>query len=143
MPEIRPCRADDFAGVLVLLEQLWPRKPLDALRLRRVYDRALASDHQIYLCATDGPAVISFGSLTIKNNLWQAGYLAHIDELVVDVEHRGHGVGTRLLERLIGLARERGCTRVELDSALHRKEAQAFYERHGFENRAYVFSKLL
>src|SRR5207253_3610254 len=118
MAEIRTCRADDFAAVLALPEQLWPRTPLDAVRLRRVYDRALASDHQIYLCATDGLTVLGFGSLTVKNNLWRAGFVGHIDELVVDAEHRGRGVGTRLLERLIGLARERGCTRVELDSAL-------------------------
>jgi hypothetical protein len=31
--------------------------------------------------------------------------------------------------------------RVELESAFHRKKAHAFYERQGFENRGYLFSK--
>ncbi len=87
--------------------------------------------------------MIGFGSLTVKNSLWQAGPIAYVDELVVDEAHRGCGVGTRLLEELISLARLRGCRRIELDSALHREAAHRFYERHGFDNRAFVFSKPL
>jgi RimJ/RimL family protein N-acetyltransferase len=142
-PRVRPCRPEDFDAVLALLRQLWPDRPLDAEAIRAVYDRALGSDAQAYLCATDGERVIGFGSLTIKNNLWQAGPLGHLDELVVDGGWRGRGVGARLLEELIDLARRRGCRRVELDSALHRVDAHRFYERHGFENRAYLFSKPL
>lgn len=81
--------------------------------------------------------------MTIKNNLWQEGFLAHLDELVVNSAHRGCGLGSQLLEAMISLAKERGCVRVELDSAFHRTEAHAFYECRGFENRAYLFSKPL
>ena len=47
----------------------------------------------------------------------------------------------RLLERLASLARERGCRAMELDSAFHRVEAHAFYEKLGFEKRAFLFAK--
>jgi RimJ/RimL family protein N-acetyltransferase len=140
---VRPCRAEDFDAVLALLRQLWPDAALDATALRAVYDRALLSDAQAYLCAVSGARVIGFGSLTVKNNLWQAGPLGHIDELVVDTEWRGRGIGTRLLEELAVLARRKGCRRVELDSALHREAAHRLYERHGFEKRGYLFSKPL
>ena len=69
--------------------------------------------------------------------------MGHIDELVVHGEHRGRGIGTQLVERIICLAKERGCRRVELDTAFHRKDAHDFYERAGFEKRGYIFSKLL
>ena len=108
-----------------------------------MFDCALVSDSKVYLCAVDGESVTGFVSLTIKNNLWQAAKVGHIDELVVDQKHRGRGLGTRLLNAITAVAKERGCTRVELDSAFHRKEAHTFYERHGFENRAYLFSKSL
>jgi GNAT superfamily N-acetyltransferase len=81
--------------------------------------------------------------LSIKNSLWQAGPLAHVDELVVDGAYRGGGIGTRLLEELTSLARRGGCHRIELDSAHRRDAAHRFYERDGFANRAYVFSKPL
>ncbi len=143
MIQIGPCRAEDFDGVLALLRQLWPDQPLDRDALRAVYDRALASDSQVYLCAREGERVIGFGSLTMKNNLWQAGYLGHVDELVVDGGSRGQGAGARLLEELLARARERGCRRVELDSAFHREGAQRFYEGKGFEKRAVLFTRRL
>ena len=143
MFEIRQCCAEDFGDVVRLLRQLWPDKQLNAALLQTVFDRALASEWQAYLCATDGSRVVGFGSLTMKNNLWQEGYLGHIDELVVDNEYRGKGVGTLLLDQIIVLARQKGCRRVELDSASHRKQAHQFYEQHGFENRAFLFSRVL
>jgi glucosamine-phosphate N-acetyltransferase len=141
MFQIRQCRAEDFGDVVRLLRQLWPDKPLDVASLQTVFSRALASESQIYLCASDGHRVIGFGSLTLKNNLWQQGFLGHVDELIVDGEQRGRGVGKQLLDQLIVAARQRGCSRVELDSAFHRKQAHQFYEKYGFENRAYLFSR--
>lgn len=141
--KIEPCRQNDFKAVFQLLRQLWPNKQLDMAALQKVFDRALNSDSQVYLCAHDGKDVLGFASLTIKNNLWQAANLGHIDELIVDEKHRGSGLGTQLLHEIIAHARRRDCARVELDSAFHRKEAHHFYERNGFENRAYLFSKRL
>jgi ribosomal protein S18 acetylase RimI-like enzyme len=141
--KIQPCRQNDFKAVFQLLRQLWPDKPLDIAALQKVFKRALKSDSQIYLCAIDGEDVVGFASLTIKTNLWQATNLGHIDELIVDKKHRGSGLGTQLLHEIIAHARRRGCTRVELDSAFHRKKAHKFYERNGFEDRAYLFSKRL
>lgn len=140
---IRPCQPHDFDAVLSLLRQLWPDKQLDAGALREVFDRALQSDAQVYLCATDGDQVLGFVSLTVKNNLWQAANLGHIDELVVDEQHRGRGLGKKLLDAIIVQARQKNCARVELDSAFHRREAHSFYEKHHFANRAILFSKIL
>jgi glucosamine-phosphate N-acetyltransferase len=143
MLQIRPCINDDFEEVLELLRQLWPDKSLDPIALRKVFSLAITSDSQIYICAANDDKVVGFGSLTLKNSLWQEGFLGHIDELVLDAEHRGRGIGTQLIEHIIDAAKRRGCSRVELDSAFHRKEAHDFYERMGFENRGYVFSKSL
>jgi len=139
----RQCRNEDFCDVMQLLGQLWPDKQLDRSLLQKAFDRGVRSDSQVYLCATHGQRIVGFGSLTLKNNLWQEGYLGHIDELVVDCEYRGRGVGTLLLNELVAIATERECRRVELDSAFHRKQAHQFYERHGFENRAFLFSRVL
>jgi GNAT superfamily N-acetyltransferase len=143
MLQIRPCSTEDFDGVLELLKQLWPEKPLDPASLRTVYEKVLNCDLQRYICAADGGRIIGFGSLSWKNNLWQEGYLGHVDDLVVDSDYRGRGVGTELLEHLIVIAKERGCRRIELDSGFHRPDAHRYYERHGFENRGHVFSKVL
>lgn len=143
MFHIRPCRSEDFDDVISLLRQLWLDMAVNPTALRPVFDRALTSPSKTYLCATDGERVIGFGSLTIKDNFWPEGHLAYVDELVVDSKYRNYGVGTKLLEKLTILAKEKGCFRIELDSAFYRKDSHRFYKRHGFEERAFVFSKVL
>ena len=140
---IRQCCQNDFEPVCQLLRQLWPDKELDKAALKRVYERGVEATLEVYLCAVIGDDVVGFASLTIKNNLWQAGTIGHIDELVVHEGHRGHGLGTQLLNEIVAQARQQGCARVELDSAFHRTKAHQFYERHGFENRGYLFTKPL
>ncbi|MGC3961239.1 MAG: GNAT family N-acetyltransferase [Verrucomicrobiota bacterium] len=143
MFQIRPCRLEDFNSVVDLLRQLWPDRHLEVESLRTVFARGVAAESQAYFCVVAGGRVVGFGSLTLKNNLWQEGYLAHVDELVVDREFRGKGAGTQLLGHLVAFAQQKGCRRVELDSAFHRKDAHEFYWRHGFEDRALLFSKVL
>ena len=139
---IRRCNVGDFDGVLRLLRQLWPDRQLDSALLRVVYEQVLTTDSQFYLCAVADENLVGFGSLSLRSSLWETGYLAHIDELIVDEKHRQCGIGTRLLLALIDLARQNGSRRIELDSAFHRTAAHQFYESQGFQNRAYLFSKL-
>lgn len=141
MVMIRECKEGDFEQVLKLLAQLWPEKKLDEKELQQVFLRGLNSEFQSYVCAVIEENIVGFGSLTIKNSLWQAGLLGHIDELVVDKEYRGKGIGSKLLEYITNIAKEKSCVRIELDSALDRNQAHKFYEQNGFENRAFLFSK--
>jgi glucosamine-phosphate N-acetyltransferase len=97
MLQIKKCQIEDFENILPLLRQLWPNKLLDANALRVIYNRTLKSDHQIYVCAYFQNKVAGFGSITIKNNLWQESYTCHIDELIIDDSHRGKGIGTQIL----------------------------------------------
>lgn len=115
MIQIRQCRGEDFDQVVLLLRQLWLDKPLNPILLHPIFDRALVSDSKTYLCATDEKRVIGFGSLTMKDNLWPEGRLGYVDELVVDAKYRNRGIGKQLLERLIVVARQKGCCRIELE----------------------------
>jgi GNAT superfamily N-acetyltransferase len=126
------CTSADFESVFVLLEELWSEKNLDPDALRRVFSVGLMSALQCYLCATEGEIVVGFCSLSIKNNLWKAGNLAHIDELIVTKQRRGVGIGRALLAAIMDAEKEAGCSAIELDSAFHRSESRLFYEREGF-----------
>ena len=69
--------------------------------------------------------------------------MCHICELVVDEAFRGKSIGTDLIKTASEVAKKRGCKKIELDSAFNRKRAHNFYNKIGFENRAYLFSKNL
>ncbi len=139
--EIRSCVNGDFASVFALLEQLWPDKSLNREALQAVYEQALKSENQKFVVGSIDAEIVGFCSLTIKNNLWQAGNLGHIDELIVDAKHRGQGIGQKLMAEITEIAKENHCKRIELDSAFHRKGAHQFYESLGYLNRAFLFSK--
>jgi glucosamine-phosphate N-acetyltransferase len=140
---IRPTKPEDFDDIVPLFKQLWPANPIDVKAARDIFNRGLASDQRAYLCAWQGDRIIGFGTLVIRDCLWLQGDVGYICDLVVEQEQRSRGVGTALVERAVEIARQRGCRRIELDSGFHRTEAHRFYERRGFEKRAFLFSRIL
>ncbi|MFD3726195.1 GNAT family N-acetyltransferase [Streptomyces sp. NPDC058671] len=55
-----------------------------------------------------------------------------MDGIAVAAEHRGAGIGARLLGEVAAVAAEAGCRRVRLDVIDVNPRARALYERHGF-----------
>jgi GNAT superfamily N-acetyltransferase len=55
-----------------------------------------------------------------------------IEAVRVARARRSAGLGTAMMAQAIGIARRRGCQRVELTSNASRKDAHRFYERLGF-----------
>lgn len=139
--KIRSPKKSEFSQILKLLKQLWPNKEINQEKLRNSFLRGLILNDQYYLIAKSSNIITGFASLTIKNNLWQEGNLAHIDEIIVDKLYRGKGIGKNLMDKLIEIAKEKDCRKIELESAFHRKKAHEIYEKNNFINRAYVFSK--
>ena len=54
----------------------------------------------------------------------------YIEFLWISEQHRGSGLGSRLLQRTEAIARERGCLGVWLNTISF--QAPGFYERHGY-----------
>lgn len=100
----------------------------------------VASDTDELFCATLDGEIIGFCAYAIVNNLWQKGYIAYIFAMVVDEKYRGMGYGSTLIREAIAKSERQGMKRVELDSGFKREKAHAFYEKLGFERRAYLFS---
>jgi ribosomal protein S18 acetylase RimI-like enzyme len=58
--------------------------------------------------------------------------VAEVKSMYVAPAARGRGLGRRLLERLEGIAVERGCRAVRLDTASHMSAAIALYRDLGY-----------
>jgi len=137
---IYPASKEDFNDVFPLFEQLWPNKILNKADLQKVFYRGIESGTDQLLCAGLNNTVIGFCAYAVVNNLWQEGYISYIYALVVDEKHRGNGIGTMLINKVIEESKTLGNKRVELDSGFPRLNAHKFYEKLGFEKRAYLFS---
>ncbi|TCL73339.1 ribosomal protein S18 acetylase RimI-like enzyme [Hydrogenispora ethanolica] len=137
---IRPAVGSDFPAVFALFHQLWPGRELHEAAMSAVFERGLASGADTYLCAVAAGKVVGFCAYAVMNNFWQEGRIAYIYAMIVDEELRGRGFGATLLRQAIDCARTAGCKRIELDSGFPREGAHRFYERLGFEKRAFLFS---
>jgi ribosomal protein S18 acetylase RimI-like enzyme len=63
---------------------------------------------------------------------WQPGVRAELVSLGVLADHRGHGIGGHLLERVVEEARNSGSVAVWLVTTNDNLDALALYQRHGF-----------
>ena len=141
--QIRACKLDDFTSIFNLFKQLWPSLELDYLRFIQFMSARFPSVTQHLIVGVQEDRIVGFCSLSLKNNFWKAGCIGNVDELVVDENYRGQGIGKKLMNRIEEIAISNQCKQIELDSSFHRKEAHHFYESIGFKSRAYLFTKPL
>lgn len=111
-----------------LLPQLSDHPPMDvAEHLRRV----LACDANRLLVARDELGRI-IGTLTLVIFAIPSGTRAWVEDVVVDEEARGRGVGSTLILDAVALALAEGVKSIDLISRPFRIEANRLYERLGF-----------
>jgi ribosomal protein S18 acetylase RimI-like enzyme len=78
---------------------------------------------------------VILGSLTLVMFPIPTGTRAWIEDVVVDGEARGKGIGAALNEAALDRARMAGATTVDLTSRPSREAANRLYQRLGFEQR--------
>lgn len=86
----------------------------------------------LFIARIDGKIA---GALTLATFRIPTGVRAWIEDVVVDSEARGHGVGEALNMAAIAEARNRGAITVELTSRPSREAANRLYQRVGFVQR--------
>ena len=84
------------------------------------------------LCATDQDGVIGMVSLLFTVSTAQGGRAAWMEDLVVQPDKRGRGIGERLLKEAISAARTAGCSRITVLTDAHNDRAKRLYRRAGF-----------
>lgn len=95
--------------------------------------RLVESDTTVLFVARDTDVIV--GSLTLVLVRIPTGLRARIEDVVVDSNAQGRGIGTLLSRAAIRLAAEAGARTIDLTSRPDRVAANRLYERLGFERR--------
>lgn len=114
-----------FARLIPQLSSSSP--PPGAADLQSIVD---CPESSLFIARIDGRIV---GSLTLVLYRIPTGVKAWIEDVVVDDEARGRGVGELLNRAAIVTASERGAKNVSLTSRASREAANRLYLRLGFE----------
>lgn len=127
--------ADEVTSALVeAFERLTPQlsrsnPPPDAEMLEAI----VASPACHLLLAVDDEAIV--GTLTLVVFPIPTAWRAWIEDVIVDEAVNGRGIGRQLTEHALGVARELGCTTVDLTSRPSREAANHLYKKVGFAAR--------
>tara|TARA_B100001063_G_scaffold31410_1_gene24422 strand:+ start:592 stop:990 length:399 start_codon:yes stop_codon:yes gene_type:complete len=88
----------------------------------------LSDPSSVTLVSVDNDTITGVASLHIIKKLTRT--LGLIEDVAVNENYRGKGIGKKLVEKLIGIASEKGCDKTVLNSSEKNSE---FYEKIGFE----------
>ena len=84
------------------------------------------------LAVLAGSPPVGIALVTLRPNIWFAGPVALLDELYVEPDARGRGVGTAIIASLVDAAAQRRVGLLEINVDEGDVDAQRFYRRHGF-----------
>jgi GNAT superfamily N-acetyltransferase len=82
-----------------------------------------------------GTEPLGLAVLRFRPAIWSEGLDCYLEELYVVPDRRGQGLGRRLMEAVIDLARKEGASHMDLGTSETDVVARHLYERLGFSNR--------
>ena len=132
---IRLATVDDAADVARLIAAFrdWQGRdePSDA-SIDASVQRLLVDPNTEYLLG--GNPATGVLQLRFRHSVWTGSDDAHLEDLFVDADVRGSGLGRALVDAALERARERGCARIELDANEANEPALRLYRSVGFES---------
>ncbi len=132
---IRLATKEDAAEVARLLSAFrdWQgRDHPDDTSIRASVERLLADPDTEFLLAGDPPAGVL--QLRFRHAVWTGTDDANLEDLFVSEDARGSGLGRELVAAALERARERGCSRILLDTAESNDAALRLYRSLGFKS---------
>ena len=138
----RKATIEDCSAIYDLMCELENRE-LSFNRFQNIYYNQLHSVQCYCLVCDQDNRVLGVLNLRFEEQLHHAECIAEIMEFVVDSAFRNQGVGKGLLKQACRIAKEYGCSQIEVACNQLRKDTHRFYLREGLRNFHYKFSQSL
>lgn len=130
---IRLATENDFEAIHALNEEFsrfikTPEKfriSLKQMKEEQAHFRCLVVENE-----TEG--IIGFATTFIAWYSW-IGKSLYLDDIYIVEKHRGHGLGSQLIDAVISIAKEENCKKVKWQVSKWNKNAIEFYKKKGVE----------
>tara|TARA_B110001454_G_C12582618_1_gene376765 strand:+ start:328 stop:762 length:435 start_codon:yes stop_codon:yes gene_type:complete len=137
MPDIKIreiVESDLDNGFLVSLDNLRKASNMDREIAMSILKKIISNpNHIIHVAEIDGRIVGSTTLLIEQKFIHDGGFVGHIEDVVVEKEFEGRGIGMKLVISLLEKAEEMNCYKTILDC---KEELIPFYERIGFKKES-------
>jgi PhnO protein len=128
---IRQATLDDFEYIYQFVNLL-EDEVFDREKQWEIYLENAGDPNNIYLVAWAHNLAVGYLSCHFQNLLHHGGPVGEIQEMYVNENGRGHGIGKLLIDAVKEIATARGVLQLEVTSRFKREGAHRFYEREGF-----------
>ena len=121
-------------GFLESLDHLRQSSNLEPNSARNILKKILENEnHIIHVAELNGKIVGSTTLLIEQKFIHGGGIVGHIEDVVVNKEFQGHGIGMKLVLSLLGVAKEKKCYKTILNCE---DKLIPFYEKIGFKQKS-------
>ncbi|GAB3220575.1 GNAT family N-acetyltransferase [Glycomyces halotolerans] len=134
MTLFREAGPGDFKAIRSLYRQLHPQDPVlqdgsDATAFEQILE---TPGLRLFVLEVDGAVVATTYLNVIPNLTRSAAPYAVIENVVVDQDKRGAGLGKRIMRATLNAAWDAGCYKAMLQTGTRNPDTHAFYQACGF-----------
>jgi GNAT superfamily N-acetyltransferase len=140
--QIRKAKKSDISSFLDLYAQLDidAGQILDLCSAEKLFDKIQTYPNYNVYIAVLNDKVVGTLELLIMDNMAHLGTPSGIvEDVVVQSDFRGQGIGKKMMQFALDECRKAGCYKMTLSSNLRRDRAHHFYESLGFKKHGYSF----
>ena len=121
-------------GFLESLDNLRQTSNLEQNSVRNILKKILENEnHIIHVAELNGKIVGSTTLLIEQKFIHEGGFVGHIEDVVVNKEFEGRGIGMKLVLSLLDVAKEKKCYKTILNCE---DKLLPFYEKIGFKQKS-------
>ena len=121
-------------GFLESLDNLRQTSNLEQNSVRNILKKILENEnHIIHVAELNGKIVGSTTLLIEQKFIHEGGFVGHIEDVVVNKEFEGRGIGMKLVLSLLDIAKEKKCYKTILNCE---DKLIPFYEKIGFKQKS-------
>ncbi|MDO9623678.1 MAG: GNAT family N-acetyltransferase [Pseudomonas sp.] len=130
---LRAASVTDAAALAALLQQLAPQEPRPDAKLLALRLTELPTNCAVLVAERDGKLLGTCTLNLIEHLAHNFARSAVLEDVVVDADARGLGIGRALMDKAVERARSWGCYKLALSSNQSREAAHRFYAELGFK----------
>jgi len=105
---------------------------LDFKIFEEIFKENISSPNNLYLLAENENEALGFVTFHTQNLLHHCGLVGEIQEFFIDKNHRGHGIGRQLIEKIMQFSEANNLKSIEVTTNRRRVENVLIYENLGF-----------
>ena len=121
-------------GFLESLDNLRQTSNLEQNSVKNILKKILENEnHIIHVAVLNGKIVGSTTLLIEQKFIHEGGFVGHIEDVVVNKEFEGQGIGMKLVLSLLDVAKEKKCYKTILNCE---DKLIPFYEKIGFKQKS-------